>query len=479
MLLPVSALILAGRRRRAALYPAFYPVALPAGAGAQGQQVLGRSAGLGAAAATSSSSPSSRSRSGSSSAPPSIYAQTVYARTVDPGYRRDHILQVDELSRYQLDRQRRGDRRARCARVPGVDRGRPHRHRRRRPTTTTIPACIVPGKPSRSRSASIGRRGFLRRDGHAPARRPLVRRQPADGRHRRLPFPPTTRAEQALRGARRQHRHQRARREADGLQRPGGRGRQDRPAPTSSSDEYGLVPATIIGVVGDSRFRSVSEPLDPIMFRERRHRATARCSSASTAIRRRCAPGRAGLEAASPTTCRSTPSSARTSSSELYKAEDARAKIFAAFALLAVIVGCLGLFGLAAFTAERRTKEIGIRKVLGARVRDIVRLLVWQFSKPVIVANLIAWPVAWWVMRDWLNGFDARIALGPSPFLLAGGLALAHRHRHHRRPRLPGRAREPDPRLALRIGSRRLGRVARASGALGRGGSMRNDDPKS
>ena len=66
---------------------------------------------------------------------------------------------------------------------------------------------------------------------------------------------------------------------------------------------------------------------------------------------------------------------------ELYKAEDARAKIFAAFALLAVIIGCLGLFGLAAFTAERRTKEIGIRKVLGARTRDIVRLLVWQFSR--------------------------------------------------------------------------------------------------
>src|SRR5690606_33641438 len=98
---------------------------------------------------------------------------------------------------------------------------------------------------------------------------------------------------------------------------------------------------------------------------------------------------------------------------DLYEAEDARATIFAAFAVLAVIVACLGLFGLAAFTAERRTKEIGIRKVLGARSRDIVRLLAWQFSKPVIVANLIAWPVAWWVMRDWLNSFDDRIALGP------------------------------------------------------------------
>ena len=86
--------------------------------------------------------------------------------------------------------------------------------------------------------------------------------------------------------------------------------------------------------------------------------------------------------------------------------------------------GCLGLFGLASFTAERRTKEIGIRKVLGARTRDIVQLLVWQFSRPVLIANLIAWPVAWWVMRDWLNGFEQRVTLGPVPFLSAAAIAL-------------------------------------------------------
>jgi putative ABC transport system permease protein len=110
---------------------------------------------------------------------------------------------------------------------------------------------------------------------------------------------------------------------------------------------------------------------------------------------------------------------------DLYRAEEARGQIFGIFALLAVIIGCLGLFGLAAFTAERRTKEIGIRKVLGARTWDIVKLLAWQFSKPVIIANVIAWPVAWWVMRDWLNGFEFRVELGPGPFLSAGLLALA------------------------------------------------------
>ena len=114
---------------------------------------------------------------------------------------------------------------------------------------------------------------------------------------------------------------------------------------------------------------------------------------------------------------------------ELYDAEQARGHDLRRLRLARVVIACLGLFGLAAFTAERRTKEIGIRKVLGARTRDIVRLLAWQFSRPVIIANLIAWPVAWWVMRDWLNRFDARIALGAdavrrSPALLALAIAV-------------------------------------------------------
>jgi putative ABC transport system permease protein len=92
--------------------------------------------------------------------------------------------------------------------------------------------------------------------------------------------------------------------------------------------------------------------------------------------------------------------------------------------LVIIFAHVAGLFGLAAFVAERRTREIGIRKVFGASSGDIVRLLAWQFTKPVIVANLIAWPVAWWVMQDWLNRFDARIDLGPGPFVIAGLLAF-------------------------------------------------------
>jgi len=111
--------------------------------------------------------------------------------------------------------------------------------------------------------------------------------------------------------------------------------------------------------------------------------------------------------------------------SKLYNADEARGQMFAAFAGLAIIIACLGLFGLASFTAERRTKEIGIRKVLGARVRDVVKLLAWDFSKPVLIANVIAWPAAWWLMRDWLNGFQNRVDLDPTIFVVAGTLALA------------------------------------------------------
>ena len=98
--------------------------------------------------------------------------------------------------------------------------------------------------------------------------------------------------------------------------------------------------------------------------------------------------------------------------------------MFAAFAALAILIACLGLYGLAAFTAERRTKEIGIRKVLGAGTAAVVRLLAWDFAKPVLIANAIAWPAAWFLMQDWLAGFQQRIEMGPGYFVAAGGAAL-------------------------------------------------------
>lgn len=108
----------------------------------------------------------------------------------------------------------------------------------------------------------------------------------------------------------------------------------------------------------------------------------------------------------------------------LYSADKKQGQMFAVFVAIAILIACLGLFGLAAFTAGRRTKEIGIRKVFGARVRDVVFLLLWQFSVPVLIANLIAWPIAWYYLHGWLQGFSYRISLSPFYFLGAGLIAL-------------------------------------------------------
>ena len=106
--------------------------------------------------------------------------------------------------------------------------------------------------------------------------------------------------------------------------------------------------------------------------------------------------------------------------------EAERARMFAGFALFAVLVASLGLYGLASFAADRRTKEIGLRKIMGATVGDIVKMLLWQFSKPVLIANLIAWPVAIYFMSGWLDGFIYRIDISVLPVMgtIAGLLAL-------------------------------------------------------
>lgn len=91
----------------------------------------------------------------------------------------------------------------------------------------------------------------------------------------------------------------------------------------------------------------------------------------------------------------------------------------------ALVIAALGLFGLAAHATEQRVKEIGIRKAMGASTLDVVRLLLWQFTQPVVWANMIAWPVAWWVMNRWLQGFAYRVDLPPWLFLAAMALAVA------------------------------------------------------
>jgi putative ABC transport system permease protein len=109
---------------------------------------------------------------------------------------------------------------------------------------------------------------------------------------------------------------------------------------------------------------------------------------------------------------------------KLYQADERQGEMFGVFVLFAILIACLGLFGLATFTAGRRTREIGIRKVFGARTRDLIFLLLWQFSVPVLIANAIAWPVAWYYLHGWLQGFAYHVPLSPLYFVGAGAAAM-------------------------------------------------------
>jgi putative ABC transport system permease protein len=349
-----------------------------------------------------------------------IYGQTVYARSVDPGYKRDHILQLDELGRAQLIPKAEMIVNQ-IKRVPGVEAA----------ALTDIGVntnnqsntYIIP--PGSNKQVLIGQYnvgdGFLNAMGLTlKAGRWFDPNRPMDDLT--IPYPPRPEVEMALgqRGAN-------VVLNEYAVRKLGFKSPQDAVGKTVKgklvSDEAGQMNINIIGVVGDTRFRSVRTPIDPIMFRK----VTA--GAGWMVVRYKGDPQtvRSAIERQWKQITNEVPFNAKFSEdvmAELYEKEDARAQMFASFAILAVIIGCLGLFGLAAFTAERRTKEIGIRKVLGARTRDIVRLLVWQFSRPVIIANVIAWPIAWWLMRDWLNNFDQRITLGPVPFLFAAAIAL-------------------------------------------------------
>ena len=349
-----------------------------------------------------------------------VYGQTVYARTADPGFRRDGILQVEEMGRAQI-----------------VDRGEMIVEQMKR-----VPGVVAVGRtgvgintgntsssgfnlPGATESTELGNyevdEGFFDAMGLTlKAGRWFDPKRQMDDMT--TPYPTDLDVEKALAGRGANVVVNEAAAKQLGYKSP-----QDALGKTLRSELFSDgVPAinlTIIGVVGDTRYRSAKLAIEPILYRNANQGQgwmVIRYSGDPAAVR-------ASVEKKWKQLAPDVPFNAKFSEdviNDLYKADDSRAQIFAGFSILAVLIGCLGLFGLASFTAERRTKEIGIRKVLGARTRDIVRLLVWQFSRPVIAANLIAWPVAWWVMRDWLNGFDQRITLGPAPFLLAALIAL-------------------------------------------------------
>ena len=369
-----------------------------------------------------------------------------YARTLDAGFRREGLIQVENLGRRQL--YERSDTIAeRMRRVPGVvsvgrsDIG-------IGTTNNNNTGVLVPGQ---TEPVNIGTYGidpeFFETMGiQLVAGRLFDKNRPADRLD--LPFPPNAESQRALvaRGANVVINELAARR-------LGYRNPADAVGKLVQAgfveDEYGVVPTRIIGVVRDSRFRSIHEPIDPIMF------SWNVGGGGALLIRYDASDPQDVMHRLEQEWRRLAPDVpfdgvfSETKVAELYEDEAAQTKMFAGFALLAIIIACLGLFGLAAFTAERRTKEIGIRKVLGARIRDIVRLLAWQFSKPVIIANLIAWPVAWW--RDERLAPTVRHPHRAGRRTLRGRRAAraGDRDRHHRQPRHQGRAGQPDPRAAL------------------------------
>ncbi|WP_374406412.1 ABC transporter permease [Pelagerythrobacter sp.] len=183
---------------------------------------------------------------------------------------------------------------------------------------------------------------------------------------------------------------------------------------------------TIVGVIDDLRFDDPRKAVQPQAYYLRMDNAF----SAVLAVRYTGAdqPLLAAIERIWHARAGAIPFDGLTANRSLYEkfyeADLQRSRLFTLGAVLAVAIGCLGLYGLAAFDTARRVREIGIRKALGASTRDIMGLLIGQFLRPVVIANLIAWPIAWLAMRRWLAGFDDRVALSPAFFAGASVLAL-------------------------------------------------------
>jgi len=197
--------------------------------------------------------------------------------------------------------------------------------------------------------------------------------------------------------------------------------------PYPSSDLPGEnVPSQVVAVVPDFAFHSVETPIEPTLYLPSPH---GQLELVSIKLAGRHVPE---TLAQIDRLWRATGNEGQIERAfvsehieRLYRGLERNAQLFAIFSALAIFLACLGLVGLSLSAAQRRTKEIGIRKALGASTSQILALLLWQLSRPVLLANLIAWPIAWWLMRRWLNGFAERIPLQPWLFPTAGLVALA------------------------------------------------------
>ena len=180
----------------------------------------------------------------------------------------------------------------------------------------------------------------------------------------------------------------------------------------------------IIGIVKDFHFESLHEPVKPAYFTLQQN--PGRNPWFKLMVRIKAADQQQTIAAIQHLYEKTNPGFPFTFNflSEAYQkqydTETRIATLSKYFAGLAIIISCLGLFGLAAFTAQKRRKEIGVRKVIGASITDITGMLSKDFLKLVVIALCIAFPVSWWLMNSWLQGFAYRIHIGAGVFLLAG-----------------------------------------------------------
>jgi putative ABC transport system permease protein len=184
-----------------------------------------------------------------------------------------------------------------------------------------------------------------------------------------------------------------------------------------------MKPYTIIGVVRNFHFESLRQNIGPLCFTLGYNPGFASFKVSAGNIKELLAQ----VENKWKTMAPSVPFSYRfldDSFDEMYRSEQRTGKLGLSLAIIAILIACLGLFGLATYMAEQRTKEIGVRKVLGATVSNIVSILSKDFLKLVIIALIIAAPLALYFMNKWLQDFAYRISIGWWVFLIAGSLAL-------------------------------------------------------
>jgi putative ABC transport system permease protein len=193
-----------------------------------------------------------------------------------------------------------------------------------------------------------------------------------------------------------------------------------------------VAPVTIVGVVRDTYFESVAVPVRPMVYMLGADPRSPFFGIMRRASVRVATVDLSGTLAAIDTAWRAVlpdkPIVRHFLDDDfeaLYRSEQRQMQMFTWFSSLAIFIACLGLLGLAWFSTERRTKEIGIRKALGGTVWDVVQLFATEFLKLVLVANVVAWPIAYFVMQRWLSGFTYRIEIGPLVFAGSALVALA------------------------------------------------------